>query len=153
MSQQRKNASSYESRKARQAELKRLGAERAPPIPEQPIILSAAGCTDRVVRELVMYVIRYREWPGEDVLRRNEQGGWSYQRERPVVIERDGDRCRACARDDVERELHHVFPAKCGGPFAAWNLRLLCRRCHRRVGREARHLGQLLLNLGTAADQ
>ncbi|WP_369294040.1 HNH endonuclease [Tepidiforma sp.] len=57
--------------------------------------------------------------------------GWTWQRTRAVVLERDGHRCVACGVMGVSLQVDHVIPIAAGGSNEPCNLRTLCVPCHR----------------------
>lgn len=60
--------------------------------------------------------------------------GWTWQRTRKAVLERDGHRCLACGTTGVRFEVDHIVPLAAGGSNALVNLRTLCALCHRLRG-------------------
>lgn len=68
--------------------------------------------------------------------------GWSWDRIRHEVLERDAHRCVACGVPCphlVDRRCHqvdHIAPLAEGGTNELSNLRALCRACHGRVTAE-----------------
>ena len=57
--------------------------------------------------------------------------GWTWQRTRRAVLERDGHHCLACGATGVRLEVDHVVPLAAGGSNHHSNLRTLCIACHR----------------------
>jgi len=57
--------------------------------------------------------------------------------DRAAIIARDDGTCYLCGSRPKGRDLtlDHVIPLMLGGPHAAWNLRVACRRCNSRKGR------------------
>lgn len=50
---------------------------------------------------------------------------------RPLVLARDGHRCRRClASRGVKLDLHHLLSRAQGGGHTLSNVLCLCRRCH-----------------------
>ncbi len=57
---------------------------------------------------------------------------WLVDRYRPIVLERDGYKCRQCGkRGDLE--VHHIKPLSRGGSPAPKNCLTLCVDCHIKV--------------------
>lgn len=81
-------------------------------------------------------VSRLKRTPSEEKRRQARRGtsGWDRQRRNDEVKKRSGGRCVLCGR--VGTEVDHVVPLARGGSDEPGNKRLLCRACHRRVGRE-----------------
>lgn len=72
----------------------------------------------------------------DSLLERGERGRRPSATLRATILERDGRRCRICARDpeqfaDMELEVHHIRPWAKGGTSHPTNLITLCRRCHK----------------------
>lgn len=57
--------------------------------------------------------------------------GWTWQRTRGAVLERDGYRCIECGALGVRFEVDHIVPLAAGGTNELANLRTLCVPCHR----------------------
>lgn len=57
--------------------------------------------------------------------------GWTWQRTRKAVLERDGHRCLACGATGVRFEVDHIVPLAAGGSNEPANLRTMCVLCHR----------------------
>jgi len=56
--------------------------------------------------------------------------GWTWQRMRKSVLERDGYRCTGCGGIGVKFEVDHIVPLAAGGSNEPENLRTLCIHCH-----------------------
>jgi len=53
-----------------------------------------------------------------------------FARVRPMILRRDGYRCRRCHRAGVPLHVHHVRYRSRGGSNAPSNLETLCPNCH-----------------------
>ncbi|MBA3654566.1 MAG: HNH endonuclease [Actinobacteria bacterium] len=61
---------------------------------------------------------------------------------RAFVLERDGDRCRACGAVE-SLEVDHVLPRALGGTNDVENLQALCGPCNRKKGVKLDWVGNL----------
>jgi len=53
---------------------------------------------------------------------------------RPLILERDGARCRYCGRTDAPLHIDHITPIARGGSNELANLQVLCAPCNRAKG-------------------
>lgn len=54
-----------------------------------------------------------------------------YKLIRPLVLERDGNKCARCGADNKKLHVHHVKRKSKGGTNSMDNLITLCSKCHK----------------------
>lgn len=71
------------------------------------------------------------------------RGGRPWRRLRAQILQRDGNLCQRCKREDrlqLAHEIDHVVNIAAGGTDDPSNLEAICRDCHRKkTQEEARH--------------